>query len=139
MMKLRESFRLLSQIFTLSTIMWLHKSEVFATQEESLTLNGKTLRMAAEHWDPIFVISGDPDQVVYSGFMENVLGYLRTALNFTTTVVRPPDKSWGSPNSTGHWSGMVGLVKRNEADFGLGKLQVQREIMNIDIISCLSY
>ena len=84
-------------------------------------LNGQILRVAAEHWDPIFIISQDSDQVVYSGFMEKVLDYLREALNFTTTIVRPPDKSWGTANSTGHWSGMVGQVQRKEADIGLGK------------------
>ena len=119
MAKRRGSFWFLSQVLLLSPILWLYKTEVRATQEESLS--GKNLRMAAEHWNPIFVISGEQGQVVYSGFMEKVLDYLRSALNFTTTVVRPPDKSWGSPNSIGHWSGMVGLVKRNEADFGLGK------------------
>ena len=120
MTELKESFRFLSRILATLTLLWAHNA--CANQEEFPSLNGKTLRMAAEHWNPIFVISGEePGKVIYSGFMEKVLDYLRSALNFTTTVVRPPDKSWGSPNGTGHWSGMVGLVKRNEADFGLGK------------------
>ena len=109
----------LGELFLLAIIMHPYKSEVGASKIDDL--NGQNLIVAAEHWDPIFIISQESDQVFYSGFMEKVLDYLRRALNFTTTIVRPPDKSWGTPNSTGHWSGMVGQVQRKEADFGLGK------------------
>ena len=78
------------------------------------------LTMAAENWDPLFVIS----HTGCSGVMSKVLEYLQSNLNFSTTVVRPPDGGWGVPNEeTGEWSGMVGMVLRNETDFGLGKLE----------------
>ena len=87
-------------------------------------LNGKSLRMAAENWDPWFSISeggGKGGQVIYSGIMASILEYLESALNFTTILVRPPDGAWGAVDANGDWGGMVGLVKRNEADFGLGR------------------
>ena len=84
-------------------------------------LNGKSLRMAAENWDPWFTISEGQGQVVYSGIMASILEYLQGALNFTTVLVRPPDGAWGAVDANGDWGGMVGLVKRNEADFGLGR------------------
>ena len=84
--------------------------------------NGKSLRMAAENWDPWLTISeeGVDGQVVYSGIMASILKYLQRTLNFTTVLVRPPDGAWGAVDASGNWGGMVGLVKRNEADFGLG-------------------
>ena len=89
-------------------------------------LNGRSLRMAAENWDPWLTISEGDGQVAYSGIMASILEYLQGALNFTTVLVRPPDGAWGAPldsnNLDGDWGGMVGLLKRNEADFGLGGL-----------------
>ena len=80
--------------------------------------------MAAENWDPLFVISQQKQEVnAYSGVMSKVLNYLQSNLNFSTTVVRPPDGSWGViDEETGDWGGMVGMVLRNETDFGLGNL-----------------
>ena len=84
-------------------------------------LNGKSLRMAAENWAPWCTISeGVGDEVVYTGIMANILYHLQEALNFTTVLVRPPDGVWGAVDANGSWGGMIGLVKRNEADFGLG-------------------
>ena len=91
---LTSSWFQLGELFLLAIIMYPYKSEVGASKIDDL--NGQNLMVAAEHWDPIFIISQESDQVFYSGFMEKVLDYLRRALNFTTTIVRPPDKSWGT-------------------------------------------
>ena len=92
-----------------------------AIGQETASLNGMSLKMAAENWDPLFVIS---EQKSYSGVMAKVLDYLQSNLNFSTTVLRPPDGSWGVVDEkTGEWGGMVGMVLRSEADFGLGKIE----------------
>ncbi|KAI0233282.1 Glutamate receptor ionotropic, delta-2 [Lamellibrachia satsuma] len=39
-------------------------------------------------------------------------------------LVLPPDGKWGAPEADGSWNGMVGMVKRGEADWGLGKFTV---------------
>ena len=60
----------------------------------------------------------------YSGVMEKVMKYLRIGLNISTTIVRPPDGSWGILDvETGKWGGMVGMVHRNEVDFALGEFK----------------
>ena len=88
----------------------------------SSTLDGKHLIIAAEHWPPYLMISGDLEQPVISGVMSKVLNYLETSMNFTSTIVRPPDGTWGIlDKESGKWGGMVGMVKRNEVDFALGK------------------
>ena len=48
-------------------------------------LEGRVLKVAAEHWDPFFVISQGE---AYSGLMEKVLDYLRLSLNFSTSIIR---------------------------------------------------
>ena len=85
-----------------------------------ISLNGKILQMAADHWDPWFItpeVSGLPS---YSGVMWKILDYLEDSMNFSTVITRSADGSWGSPDENGVWGGMVGMVKRNEVDFALG-------------------
>ena len=77
--------------------------------------------MAAELWDPWFLISEESGQEKYSGIMPKILEYLQVSLNFTTTLVRPPDGAWGAVDENGNWGGMVGMVNRNEVDFALGE------------------
>ena len=86
-----------------------------------LDFNGRNLRMAAELWDPWFLISEESGQEKYSGIMPKILEYLQVSLNFTITLARPPDGSWGAVDEEGNWGGMVGMVKRNEVDFALGE------------------
>ena len=94
------------------------------------TLNGKHLAIAAEHWPPFFTISGDKKNLIFSGVMSLVLDYLQTAMNFTSTIVQPPDGTWGAlDDKTGRWGGMVGMVRRNEVDFALGEF-LCRMILN---------
>ena len=88
-------------------------------------LNGKNLKLAAQHWPPFFIIYEHPQYpgyFMYYGVMEQLLEELRVSLNFTTTVVRPPDELWGNYDpETKNWSGMLGMVHRKEVDFALGK------------------
>ena len=82
--------------------------------------NGRSFRMASELWDPWFLIHEESGQQTFSGIMPKILEYLQVSLNFTTSLVRPPDGAWGAVDEDGNWSGMIGMVKRNEVDFALG-------------------
>ena len=97
------------------------------TAAEVSELNGKSLRVAAEHWPPFVIVYPEQpgfDQLhQYFGVMEKVLEILRSSLNFTTTIVRPVDHAWGHyDKETQTWSGMIGMVHREEVDFGLGNI-----------------
>ena len=83
--------------------------------------NGTQFRMAAETWVPYMTIFEKSGVVSYSGIMPKILDYLQTSLNFTTSLARPEDGSWGAIDDKGNWGGMVGMVKRNEVDFALGE------------------
>ena len=95
---------------------FLYMNEIGAQQ----SLNGKTLRMAADHWEPWSIVPEVSGLPSYTGVSWKILEYLQNSLNFSTIITRSPDGSWGSPDENGLWGGMVGLVKRNEVDFGLG-------------------
>ena len=83
--------------------------------------NGKRLMVAAETWKPWVLISKEAGEMKYSGIMLKVLEFLQESLNFTITMARPPDGEWGVLDSSGNWSGMVGMLKRNEVDIALGR------------------
>ncbi|XP_050726725.1 probable glutamate receptor [Eriocheir sinensis] len=58
------------------------------------------------------------------GAMVNFLNMLAVSMNFTCRVVRPADKSFGSLQEDGTWTGMLGLVTTGEADVALGPFAV---------------
>ena len=39
-------------------------------------------------------------------------------LNFTYILKKPLDGSWGALQEDGRWTGMIGELQRNEANFG---------------------
>ncbi|XP_069168768.1 glutamate receptor ionotropic, kainate 5-like isoform X2 [Procambarus clarkii] len=49
-----------------------------------------------------------------------MMDYLSQGLNFTYKYVIPADGSFGSKQDDGSWSGMVGMVSREEAEFAVG-------------------
>ncbi|XP_069168767.1 probable glutamate receptor isoform X1 [Procambarus clarkii] len=54
------------------------------------------------------------------GSKDYMMDYLSQGLNFTYKYVIPADGSFGSKQDDGSWSGMVGMVSREEAEFAVG-------------------
>ena len=120
-----------------SYLMLLGLAEVVNCAREGNVLNGRNLKVAAENGPPFFIIYEHPEHpgyFMYFGVMEQLLQELRGALNFTTTMLRPADGDWGNYDPvTKNWSGMIGMVQRNEVDFALGnKVCHKRTVENID-------
>ena len=110
-------------ILLMCFLFWVMFTNIDKAEAEDAanSLKGKVLIMSAENWDPWLTISEDNSgNVGYSGVMAKLLEFLQETLNFTTVLVRPPDGTWGAPDSNGKWGGMVGQVNRCEADFALG-------------------
>ncbi|XP_071532996.1 LOW QUALITY PROTEIN: probable glutamate receptor [Panulirus ornatus] len=61
---------------------------------------------------------------MFTGPMPKLMDYLSSALNFSYSYVRPPDRSWGMKRKDGSWSGMMGMVVRKEVDIGVGPFGV---------------
>ena len=108
-----------------SYLILLGLAKVINCVREGNVLNGRNLKVAAENRPPFFMIHEHPDYpgyFMYFGVMEQLLQELREALNFTTTIMRPADGLGGNYDpETKSWSGMIGMVHRNEVDFALGK------------------
>ena len=60
----------------------------------------------------------------YSGFVYNVFDLIRQSCNFSFTFVQSKDGSYGSLSEDGNWTGLIGLLDRNEADFAINDLSV---------------
>ncbi|XP_045604507.2 probable glutamate receptor, partial [Procambarus clarkii] len=60
------------------------------------------------------------EMLEFTGPAPALVAYLATALNFSYIYMRPPDGSWGIKREDGTWSGMVGMVSRQEVDIAVG-------------------
>nr|XP_045624236.1 probable glutamate receptor [Procambarus clarkii] len=89
--------------------------------------NGPELVVAAEEFEPHIALVKEKSvtsATSFTGPMVNLLKIIAKSVNFTYRYVRPPDGSWGAKLADGSWTGMVGMVGRGEADFGLGPFGV---------------
>ncbi|XP_042243360.1 glutamate receptor 2-like [Homarus americanus] len=72
------------------------------------------------------------------GPMANVLDILANNLNFTYILTQPADRLWGTKLSNDSWTGMVGLVSRQEADIALGPFaQTETRMKVVDFTESL--
>ncbi|XP_071535588.1 probable glutamate receptor [Panulirus ornatus] len=58
--------------------------------------------------------------ITFTGVMANLVDYMSTSMNFSQKYIRSFDKSFGSKQEDGSWSGMIGLVMKKVADFATG-------------------
>ncbi|GIY77913.1 lig_chan-Glu_bd domain-containing protein [Caerostris darwini] len=58
------------------------------------------------------------------GLEANIINLLSTTLGFEYEIFPAKDKEWGRLRDNGTWSGVIGMVYRNESDIGLGYLSV---------------
>ncbi len=55
-------------------------------------------------------------QFEITGMFAEIFESLRDVMNFTYSVVRPPDKQWGAIQKDGTWNGMVRMLQMDEID-----------------------
>ena len=63
-----------------------------------------------------------PNTYKMYGMFAEVFDNLQEVMNFTYTLIKPPDGQWGSIQPDGSWSGMVGLLASGEVDIGMSIL-----------------
>lgn len=61
------------------------------------------------------------------GIEIKLLNVLADALNFRYKLVVPADKEWGRKTSNGTWTGIIGLLAREEVDIGVCYLSVSSD------------
>ena len=97
------------------------------------SLKNKHLKVAAEHWSPLFLIycnkieidksngcSDETGNMTFGGALWDLLKFVKLARNVTITILRPPTPSWGFCYSANNCTGMIGMVNRREVDFAIG-------------------
>ncbi|XP_068201744.1 glutamate receptor ionotropic, delta-2-like [Palaemon carinicauda] len=87
--------------------------------------NQTFVRIAAETWQPFFLINKDVDgKTTYSGIMWEVLKLISSMMNLRFEILRPPDGLWGVEQANGSWNGMLGMIQRKDVDIALGPFAI---------------
>ncbi|XP_069181512.1 probable glutamate receptor isoform X2 [Procambarus clarkii] len=88
-----------------------------------------TLSLTTEEFPPHVEVreTGLGHRYKFSGAMVQLLQLLGRSLNFSFTIVRPPDGSFGTKLANGTATGMTGMVGRKEVDLGLGPFGITAE------------
>nr|XP_045618625.1 glutamate receptor ionotropic, kainate glr-3-like [Procambarus clarkii] len=88
--------------------------------QDALHMEGPQDALQMEGPHDALHMEGPQDALQMGGPMASLLEILAHSINFTYSVSRPADGSWGLLHDNGSWSGMVGMVARKEADMALG-------------------
>ncbi|XP_015913070.1 probable glutamate receptor [Parasteatoda tepidariorum] len=64
---------------------------------------------------------------ITSGIEAEFIKLLARSLNFEYEILVPSDLSYGSRDASGNWTGMLGMLQRNEADMGFSYLGITEE------------
>ncbi|XP_069172530.1 glutamate receptor 2-like [Procambarus clarkii] len=79
------------------------------------------LRVAVEEWIPwTKVVEQKNGTIRLEGPMASLLEILADKINFHYELVQPSDHIWGSPQHDGSWSGLLGMLYRQEVEFAVG-------------------
>ncbi|XP_069166158.1 probable glutamate receptor [Procambarus clarkii] len=90
-----------------------------------MALTGSHLRVAADVWVPWVMFQDDQVGTPHSsGILIDFLNILASKLNFTYSVIRPPDGEWGRVLPNGSTTGMIGMCQRQEVDMALGPFSI---------------
>ncbi|XP_068216708.1 probable glutamate receptor [Palaemon carinicauda] len=58
--------------------------------------------------------------------MDNLLRIISEKLNFGYELLQPPDRVWGVAGADGNWTGMLGMLQREEVEMAVGPFAVSR-------------
>ncbi|GFT61854.1 lig_chan-Glu_bd domain-containing protein [Nephila pilipes] len=64
------------------------------------------------------------DKSIFSGAEGKLLEVISSALRFQHDIVISPDGELGRLNKSGNWTGIIGLIQRDQADLGLSFLAI---------------
>ncbi|GFT76238.1 glutamate receptor ionotropic, delta-1 [Nephila pilipes] len=88
----------------------------------------KTVTVACFHFNQLFEIpDGDNDNAKPKGIDGLLLDTLAQALKFEYKLIRAPENYWGKPTKYNNWTGMIGMITRDEADIGFGITSITEE------------
>lgn len=93
------------------------------------TMLPDVLRVAVLPRIGTFIVNNTPDGKahVVGGFEKTLLNIILQKFRMNYTLTCPHDGQWGSLDSNGSWSGLVGMIQRNEADIVMGGFAVTEQ------------
>ncbi|KAK4318235.1 hypothetical protein Pmani_010745 [Petrolisthes manimaculis] len=101
-------------------------------------LRGRVMRVVTLEYVP-FIILYKEEEMCHGGTVTlqdsldyRILDTLAASLNFTYEVMEPEDCMWGQDDEHGNWSGIVGLLQYQEADFSLNLSPTSTRLAAID-------
>ncbi|XP_021000178.1 glutamate receptor ionotropic, delta-2-like [Parasteatoda tepidariorum] len=65
------------------------------------------------------------------GVEGKLLQIIADVLKFNLNFVSPMDREWGSRKPNGSWTGLIGMLQRNEADFAMTFLKISEDIQTV--------
>ncbi|KAK8377673.1 hypothetical protein O3P69_013959 [Scylla paramamosain] len=116
---------------------------LWATGElpDRFRLTGRTLRVVAKTYFPYFHyerVSDKPGTLVLprDSLNARMIAAIATAYNFTYEVREPEDGEWGLPAGGGNWTGLIGTLQHEKADFSVDlTVTLQRaEVVDFSVI-----
>ncbi|CAL4099140.1 unnamed protein product, partial [Meganyctiphanes norvegica] len=88
-------------------------------------LDGRLMTMVG-NMDPPFITFirqlDSPYVITQTGMDLSIIHAISVKLNFTYRMIEPPDRAWGGPRADGTVSGLIGVIARHEANFGIGEI-----------------
>uniref|UniRef100_A0A1I7UJL3 Glutamate receptor n=1 Tax=Caenorhabditis tropicalis TaxID=1561998 RepID=A0A1I7UJL3_9PELO len=94
---------------------------VISNSTEKLTLEGKHLKISVYLEAPFVMMTSNGS---YEGYCIDLLHKIANILKFTYTIQKVRDNAYGSKESNGKWSGMVGELQRGDADLAVASLTI---------------
>ncbi|XP_063870822.1 glutamate receptor ionotropic, delta-2-like isoform X1 [Scylla paramamosain] len=96
----------------------------FTFFQDRVRLTGRTLRVVAKNYFPYFRyerVSDEPGTLVLprDSLNARMIAAIATAYNFTYEVREPEDGEWGLPAGGGNWTGLIGTLQHEKADFSV--------------------
>ncbi|GFU52323.1 probable glutamate receptor [Nephila pilipes] len=86
-----------------------------------------SIRVAVREFSSIFDIVRTANDTFISGVEGEFLKVLSQQLHFTYKIFNPYDRQWGSTDHSGNWTGIMGMLLRNEVDIGLSHISITEE------------
>lgn len=92
-----------------------------------------SLRVAVLPFNGLFEVERDNRKslIISGGLEAEYVKTLSTSLRFDVKVLSPADGEWGRELPNGSWTGLVGMVLRNESDIALGGIAVTEKRFKI--------
>ncbi|KAA0202084.1 Ionotropic receptor 128 [Hyalella azteca] len=109
-------------------VRWTQGSELFSDRRFQ-DFEGYKFTIAALPYSP-FIIEANGAYAgpgKYSGLEVRLIDTLASVANFTYEYKAPSDGEWGRLSPNGSWSGMIGLVDRQEADWAVSDITFSPE------------